>query len=460
MPDTIIQIIYFIGVLLLILGLKKMSSTSTAKQGLKWAGLGMLIAILVSYFHKDIQNHYLLITVAILVGGGIALLFTTKASLTDMPRITSLLSGMGAGAAAAIAAAELIRLEPIHDIARSLAVIGALLGAISFSGSLIAYLKQKGLIKNVIRFPMQQWLNALIFVVTITFGLAIVLNGTQFEISSLMLFFILALALGVLMTIPVSTADTPVVTSLFNAFTGLSVGFVGYVLSNPAMMVAGVLVGAAAVMLTRLMTKAMNRPVSNVLFGQENVSKHSIENTRIHDDSVKVLNASDAATMMAFARNVIVIPGYGMAVSQAQHQLGEIGKLLTEKNVNVKFAIHPAAGRMPGHMSALLAESGVPYDLVFGLDEVNDEFSKTDVVLIVGANDTTNPSARSDNDSPVFGMPILNADKAKNIIVIKRGKGTGYSGVDNSLFYKNNTSMMYGDAQSVLDKVISNLKAI
>lgn len=460
MPETIIQTSYFIGVLLLILGLKKMGSPVNPQKGLTWAGLGLLITALITYFHHDIENNYLLITAAVLVGGGIAALFSMKASATNMPRLTSLYSGMGGGAAAAIAASELTRLEAIPDTAKSFAIIAALLGCISFSGSLIAYLKQRGVIKRVIRFPMQQWINALIFVLTITFGLAIVLNGDQFEISSLILFSILAIVLGVLMTIPVTTPDTPVVTSLFNSFTGLAVAFAGYSLSNTAMMIAGMLVGAAAIMLTRLMTKAMNRPVANVLFGQEHNANDVAQKANLQDDSIKQLNADDAATMMAFARNVIIVPGYGMAVSQAQHQLGEIGKLLSDKNVNVKFAVHPAAGRMPGHMSVLLSESGVPYDLVYGLDEINDEFDKTDVVLIVGANDTTNPSARSDNDSPIFGTPILDTDKAKNVIIIKRGRGTGFAGIDNPLFYQPNTSLMYGDAKTVLNKVMTNLKAI
>ena len=467
MPDippyvnqNIIQIIYFIGAFLFILGLKKMSSPVTAHKGLVWAGIGMLMSVLITYFHHEVQSHYLWMTVAIFVGGAIAFISAKKAAMTDMPQMIALYNGMGGGSAAAIAAVELIKLEPMPDLVKYLAVTGALIGSISFSGSLIAFAKLQGLIKSTIRFPMQQWVNALVFVVTLTFGIAIVLNGDQFEMTSLVLFFILALVFGLLMTIPIGGADMPVVISLFNAFTGLAVGFEGYVLSNPAMMIAGILVGAAGTMLTRLMAKAMNRPISNVLFGNFGDVDISGESEGTLNKKSKELDANDAAMMMAFAQNVIVVPGYGMAVAQAQHKVWEMSKLLKDNGVNVKFAIHPVAGRMPGHMNVLLAEAGIPYDFIYDLDEINEEFERADVALILGANDIINPSARSDKSSPIYGMPILNADKANSVIIVKRGKGTGFSGIDNPIFYQDNTGLVYGDAQSVLSEVVSNLKEI
>jgi len=458
LPPYIIQIVYFIGAFLFILGLKKMSSPVTAHKGFIWAGIGMFMSVLITYFHHEVQSHYFWMTIAIFVGGALAFISAKKATMTDMPQMIALYNGMGGGSAAAIAAVELIKLEPMPDLVKYLAVTGALIGSISFSGSIIAFVKLQGLMKSTIRFPMQQWLNALVLVVTVTFGIAIVMNGDQFEITSLVLFFILALVFGLLMTIPIAGADMPVVISLFNAFTGLAVGFEGYVLSNPAMMIAGILVGAAGTMLTQLMAKAMNRPISNVLFGNFSDVNISGESGGILYKKSKELDSNDAAMMMAFAQNVIVVPGYGMAIAQAQNKVWEMCKLLKDNGVSVKFAIHPVAGRMPGHMNVLLAEAGIPYDFIYDLDEINEEFERADVALIIGANDIINPSARSDQSSPIFGMPILNADKANNVIIIKRGKGTGFSGIDNPIFYQDNTRIVYGDAQSVLSEVVSDLK--
>jgi len=458
-PDYLIQIAYFIGAFLFILGLKKMRSPMTAKNGLVWAGLGMLLAVIITYFHHEVKSHYLWMTVAIFVGGTLAYISAKKAKMTEMPQMIALYNGLGGGAAAAIAAIELIKLEPMSDTVKYLAVAGALIGSVSFSGSLVASAKLQGLIKKPIRLPMHQWGNALILVLAVTFGIAIVLNGNQFEVTSLMLFFTLSLTFGILMTIPMGDADMPVLISLFNGLTGLAVGFEGYVLANPAMMIAGLLVAATGLKLTTSMGKVMNRPISSLLFGSSSeVDRHG--SSGLANGKMKELQSNDAAMMMAFSQNVIIVPGYGMAVAQAQHKVWEMSRLLKNNGVNVKFAIHPIAGRMPGHMNALLAEAGIPYDSIYDLDEINEEFNRTDTVLVLGANDTTNTSARSDQSSPIAGMPILNADKAKNIIVIKRGKGTGFSGIDNPLFYLENTGVLYGDAQSVLSKVVRDLKEI
>ncbi len=458
MPEFIIQATYFIGALLFILGLKQMSSPVTARRGIIWAGVGMVLATLITYFHHEINHNYILMTVAIAIGGTIAYVSGKKVAMTDMPQMIALYNGMGGGAAAAIAAVVLIKQEPMSLTVQTLAVVGALIGTVAFSGSLIAFAKLQGIMKGVIRFPMQQWINALVFVVLVTFGLAIILNGSEYEMSSLTVFFVLALVFGVMMTVPIGGADMPVVISLYNALTGLAVGFEGFVLENPAMMIAGIVVGSAGTLLTQLMARAMNRPITNVLFSNFGDGGNG-ESTEV-SGSMKEIDSTDVAVMMAFAEKVIVIPGYGMAVAQAQHKVWEMTKQLQDRGVNVKFAIHPVAGRMPGHMNVLLAEAGVPYDIIYDLDEINDEFATTDVVLVIGANDVVNPAARTDANSPIYGMPILNADYAKNVIVVKRGKGAGFSGIENHLFFADNTRMLYGDGQAVASELVSSIKEL
>jgi len=458
MMDYIIQATYFIGALLFILGLKQMSSPVTARRGIVWAGIGMVMATLITYFHQEVHHNYIWMTLAIAIGGAIAYVSGKKVAMTDMPQMIALYNGMGGGAAAAIAAVELIKQEPMTFTMQSLAVVGALIGTIAFSGSLIAFAKLQGLMRGVIRFPMQQWINALAFVLTVTLGLAIVLSGTQYAMMTLGVFFALALLFGVMMTVPIGGADMPVVISLYNALTGLAVGFEGYVLGNPAMMIAGIVVGSAGTLLTQLMARAMNRPISNVLFS--NFGDGGDGEAAEVSGSMKEIDATDVSVMMAFAEKVIIIPGYGMAVAQAQHKVWEMTKQLQDRGVSVKFAIHPVAGRMPGHMNVLLAEAGVPYDIIYDLDEINDEFPTTDVVLVIGANDVVNPAARNDPSSPIHGMPILNADYAKNVIVVKRGKGTGFSGIENHLFFADNTRMLYGDGQAVANDLVASIKEL
>jgi NAD(P) transhydrogenase subunit beta len=376
-----------------------------------------------------------------------------------MPQMIALYNGMGGGAAAAIAAVILMQNDGSHSVTyQTLAVFGALIGTIAFSGSMIAFAKLQGIIWKVYRFKNQQWINLGTFLVTLMIGLYIAFSGADYSMSLLFIFFALALVFGVMMTIPIGGADMPVVISLYNAFTGLAVGFEGYVLDNPAMMIAGIVVGSAGTLLTQLMAKAMNRPISNVLFSNfgDGGSGEAEEVT----GSKKEIEASDVAVMMAFAEKVIIIPGYGMAVAQAQHKVWEMSKLLQERGVTVKFAIHPVAGRMPGHMNVLLAEAGVPYDIIYYLDEINEEFATADVALVIGANDVVNPAARTDTNSPIYGMPILNADYAKNAIVIKRGKGKGFSGIENQLFFADNTRMLYGDGAAATSELINGIKEV
>jgi len=458
----LIQASYFVAAILFIYGLKKMSHPRTARSGIIWAGVGMVVATLITYLEPDMHN-FALMTTAIFVGGIIAWWSGRRVAMTDMPQMIALYNGMGGGSAAAIAAVELIRVLNGQGLsheafaARELAVVGALIGTIAFSGSLIAFAKLQGIMKKVYRFPGQQVFNALLFLALIVLGF--MLARTDFSSTEFYLFFGLALLIGVFMTVPIGGADMPVVISLYNALTGLAVGLEGYVLQNPAMMIAGIVVGSAGTLLTQLMARAMNRPISNVLFSGFGTGDDGAGGMEV-SGSMKAIEPSDAAITMAYAEKVIIIPGYGMAVAQAQHKIWELVKILQEKGVKVSFAIHPVAGRMPGHMNVLLAEAGVPYDLIYDLEDINSQFPTTDVALVIGANDVVNPAARKDKSSPIYGMPILDADKARNVVIIKRGQGTGFSGIENLLFFEENTRMCYGDAQDVAQKLIAGVKSV
>jgi H+-translocating NAD(P) transhydrogenase subunit beta len=455
-PDLAIQASYFLTAVLFIVGLKRMSSPVSARSGILWAGAGMAVATLITFLYPGMSN-YGLILPAMFVGGALAWWSGRRVAMTDMPQMIALYNGMGGGAAAAIAAVELYRGETASYATTTLAVAGGIIGAISFSGSGIAFGKLQGLITRSIRFRGQQVLNLLLLAATLVLGALVAahLNASPAVVSS---FFVLALVLGLTMTLPIGGADMPVVISLYNALTGLAVGFEGFVLNNAAMIIAGTVVGSAGTLLTQLMARAMNRSLGNVLFS--GFGDTGAAATGEVTGSLKPIEASDVGVMMAFAQKVIIVPGYGMAVAQAQHKIWELAQLLIDRGVTVRFAIHPVAGRMPGHMNVLLAEAGVPYDLISDLDEINAEFETADVALIIGANDVVNPVARTDKSSPIYGMPILNADKAKNVIVIKRGKGAGFSGIENALFYLDNTRMLYGDAQKAGAELIQAIKAV
>ncbi|MFO7303929.1 MAG: NAD(P)(+) transhydrogenase (Re/Si-specific) subunit beta [Gammaproteobacteria bacterium] len=468
-PEFIIDASYFAAAFLFIYGLKRMSSPVTARSGIVLAGFAMLVATLASFLYyfgvSEAAQPYLGTNVALAV---IALALGTiwawwsgkRVAMTAMPQMVALYNGMGGGAAAAIAAIELLRTDAAHEtVPLVLAVLGALIGSISLSGSLIAWAKLDGRIDKTWRYPAQQVVNGALFVATLALGLYIVFVAHgHAPVGLVAAFFIGALLFGVLMTMPIGGADMPVVISLYNAFTGLAVGFEGYVLQNPALMIAGMVVGSAGTLLTLLMAKAMNRSVSNVIFS--NFGASGAEAQGEIKGSLKPAEPSDAAIQMRYANKVIIAPGYGLAVAQAQHKLYEFVKLLVDAGVEVKFAIHPVAGRMPGHMNVLLAEAGVPYDMIFDLEDINEEFKEADVAVVIGANDTVNPAARTNKASPIYGMPILNVDHAKQVYVIKRGQGRGYSGVENELFYADNTNMVYGDAQQVMVAMIQAIKSL
>src|SRR6267154_3964910 len=455
--QTLTQLSYLVAAALFILGLKRMSSPVTAVSGVRWAGAGMVLATVVTLAFMGASSFNLMLVIGAIAAGGIlAWVSGKRVAMTDMPQMIALYNGMGGGAAAAIAAVELYRGESQGYATSTLAVVGGLIGSVSFSGSAIAFGKLQGLITKSVRFKGQQIFNLLLLAAALIVGAVVAFNfnATPPVITA---FFALALLLGLTMTLPIGGADMPVVISLYNALTGLAVAFEGFVLNNAAMIIAGTVVGSAGTLLTQLMAKAMNRSLGNVLFS--GFGDTGGAPTGEVTGSLKPIEASDVGVMMAFASKVIVVPGYGMAVAQAQHKIWELCQLLIDRGVNVKFAIHPVAGRMPGHMNVLLAEAGVPYDLISDLDEINAEFETADVALVIGANDVVNPDARANRSSPIFGMPILNADKAKNVIVIKRGQGQGFSGIDNALFVLDQTRMLYGDAQAAVSQLIQAVKA-
>jgi H+-translocating NAD(P) transhydrogenase subunit beta len=460
--QTLTQLSYLVAAALFILGLKRMSSPLTAVSGVRWAGVGMVLATVVTLGFMGASSLNLLLVIgAIAVGGILAWVSGKRVAMTDMPQMIALYNGMGGGAAAAIAAVQLYRGSEQGIVHLIIAAVGGFIGCVSFSGSLIAFAKLQGLITKSVRFSGQKFVNLAILLATAALGFLVVAGADSglplAGLPAVSLFFAFALLLGIAMTLPIGGADMPVVISLYNALTGLAVGFEGFVLDNAAMIIAGTVVGAAGTLLTQLMAKAMNRSLANVLFS--NFGESSSAGGPGVTGSQKAIEASDAGVMMAYSQKIIIVPGYGLAVAQAQHKVWELAQLLIDHGVKVRFAIHPVAGRMPGHMNVLLAEAGVPYDLISDLDEINAEFETADVALIIGANDVVNPDARANRSSPIFGMPILNADKAKNVIVIKRGQGQGFSGIDNALFVLDQTRMLYGDAQAAVSQLIQAVKA-
>ena len=451
-----VNMAYFIVAVVFILGLKAMASPVTAKKGIVWAGFAMVGATVVTFFISELKNVDLMI-LAIVLGGAVAWYSGKIVKMTDMPQMVAIYNGMGGGAAAGIAAIELVRGVQHDAVTSTLLALGAIIGAVAFSGSCVAFAKLQGLMNKAIRLPQQNNVNFFLTLATFGVGLTVAYADAPggFEI---FLFFVLALALGVVLVMPIGGADMPVVISLLNAFTGLAVGFKGFVIGNPLLIVAGIVVGASGMLLTQLMAKAMNRPIRNIIFTP--LTGAAVEGGEAVEGTMRELSAMDAAALMRYGNKVIIVPGYGMAVAGAQHKVWEMAQLLEEAGVEVVFAIHPVAGRMPGHMNVLLAEAGVPYDKIFDLEEINNDFAQADVALVIGANDVVNPVARTDKSSPIYGMPILNADMAQNVIVVKRGTGAGYSGIENALFYKDNCRMLYGSAQEAIGQVIQHVKAM
>ncbi len=472
-PQLAIGVTDLAAAFLFMYGLQRMSSPATAPSGILVAGIGMAAAVAASFLYvfevgaaaqPHLPMNLGLAVVALLLGGSCAWWSGKKVAMTAMPQMVALYNGMGGGAAGAIAAVELFGGKANGSTQLVVTLLGALIGAVSLSGSVIAWAKLNGVLNKPLRIKGQQIINAVVLLATLGVGLYIVIvaatgSAPLMPMPQLIaLFFALALIFGILMTLPIGGADMPVVISIYNAFTGLAVGLEGFVLQNPALMIAGMVVGAAGMLLTLLMAKAMNRSVANVLF--TNFGDSPKQKQGAIKGNLKPVDAGDAGIFMRYAKEVIIVPGYGLAAAQAQQKLYEFVKLLQSAGVVVKFAIHPVAGRMPGQMDVLLAEAGVPYDMIFQLEDINDEFANADVALVIGANDVVNPAARTDKSSPIFGMPILNADKAKKVYVVKRGEGKGYAGIVNALFYGDNCDMVYGDAQAVLVKMIEAVRGL
>jgi NAD(P) transhydrogenase subunit beta len=460
--QLVIGSVDLIAAFLLMFGLWRMASPVTAPSGILVAGVGMLAAVVASFLYvftvdaaakPHLPLNIGLAAAALIIGAGVAWWSGRRVKITAMPQAVALFNGMGGGAAGAIAAVELFGSQTQGATPLIVTLLGALIGSISLSGSVIAWAKLDALLKKPLNVPGLQIFNGAVLLACVLVGGYIVfatVGGVTPLVSMphlIELFFGIALVYGILMTLPIGGADMPVVISVYNAFTGLAVGLEGYVLQNPALMIAGMLVGAAGLLLTLLMAKAMNRSVAKILFASFGPGKKRKQGAI--KGSLKPVQASDAGIFMRYAKSVIIVPGYGLAVSQGQGKLYDFVKLLQAAGVSVKFAIHPVAGRMPGQMDVLLAEAGVPYDLIEQLADVNEEFKDADVALIIGANDVVNPEARTDKTSPIYGMPILNADQAKKCYVVKRGDGKGYAGIVNPLFYADNTFMVYGDAAAV-----------
>jgi proton-translocating NAD(P)+ transhydrogenase subunit beta len=454
-----LSIIYLIATVTFVIGLKMLGHPETAKKGNLIAAVGMILAIIGTIFLHDFEVpslNYILIGAALLVGTTIGWLIAIKVEMTKMPELVSLFNGFGGASAMLIGVVEYG--NNVGDAMQTSTVIAAIaIGSITFTGSLIAWAKLNGSMKDI-RLPKYNLLNNIMFLGLLAFSAYIVMMGGN----NAYLIYILLLAslvYGILFVIPIGGADMPVVISLLNSLTGIAAAITGILYGNMVMLVGGILVGSAGLILTFVMCDAMNRSLANVIFGafggDTDVAGAAVSKT---GGTVKKTTASDSAILLNYASKVVIVPGYGLAVAQAQHVIHELELLLAKKGVDVSYAIHPVAGRMPGHMNVLLAESNVDYDKLIEMDDINPQFPNTDVVLVVGANDVVNPAAHNDPSSPIFGMPILDVENAKHIIINKRSMNAGYAGIQNELFFNQKTSMLFGDAKAALTDLVSELK--
>ena len=466
--DTIVRLVYLLAAAAFVLGLHRMNSPATARNGNMLSAGGMALAVLATAASTAqggaSQTTWIIIGVGILVGGGLGLIFARFVKMTAMPQLVSLFNAVGGGAAALIAIDDYLRLANGSAVISAQisvpTVLDVIIGCVTFTGSLIASGKLMGLIPGrPIVIPGGR-------IVTVVAAVAAIAGAVYLfagNVSPPVLFVIIAAGLifGITMVLPIGGADMPVVISLLNSFTGTAVAMAGFVISNDVLIIAGALVGASGAILTKLMANAMNRSVINIIMGGFGGGEGTVGSvTGAGGGSVRVIGADDAAIQLAYAASVIVVPGYGLAVAQAQHAVRELADLLESRGVDVKYAIHPVAGRMPGHMNVLLAEANVPYPQLKEMEEINPEFERADVALVVGANDVTNPAARTNKGSPIYGMPILNVDQAKSIVVIKRSMGRGYAGIDNELYTNPKTGMLFADAKEGLASLIAAVKAV
>jgi NAD(P) transhydrogenase subunit beta len=459
---SLIHFAYLASAVCFIVGLKRLSSPATARSGNLIAAAGMGIAVIATLFTPGLKNGGLM-TAALAIGAIGGVIGARRVPMTDMPQMVAMLNGLGGGAAALVAFAEFAHATgrsflPDHA-ATPEQLFGAIIGSVSFSGSAIAFAKLQGVIsEKAIPSSILRLVNIALFLIMALIAGSLLTGGPSMLFVGLLL---VALTFGMTMVIPIGGADMPVVISLLNSFTGLAAASTGFVLHNNSLIIAGTLVGASGGLLTLLMCKAMNRSLANVLFAGVGAGAPAGQATGADGTPQRVneITAEDTAILLANVRSLIIIPGYGMAVAQAQHAVREMADMLTARGVEVSYAIHPVAGRMPGHMNVLLAEANVPYTQLFDLEQINSQFAQTDVALIIGANDVVNPSARTDKASPIYGMPILDADKARHVIIVKRSMKPGFAGVDNPLYYADRTNMLFGDAKSVIQQVVEALKA-
>ena len=460
---TGIELSYLLAAILFIIGLKQLSSPATARQGNFLAAIGMLIAIIATLINQEILS-YGLIAVALVIGSIIGLVSAQKVPMTAMPQMVAIFNGLGGAASALIAIGEYWRLlqsgENIAFDSILIAILGILIGGVTFTGSVLAFAKLQELISGApVTFPFQQPFNILLLLTFLGGSVYLFFDPTSIDV--FLTLVVLSLIFGALFVLPIGGGDMPVVISLLNSFSGIAASVVGFILMNSMLIIAGALVGASGIILTQIMCKAMNRSLASVLFGAFGTGASAggkASATSSLDKSVHAIDSEEGAMMLGYARSVVIVPGYGMAVAQAQHAVRELAEQLEKNGVEVKYAIHPVAGRMPGHMNVLLAEANVPYPQLYDMDDINPEFERVDVALIIGANDVVNPAARHDKASPIYGMPILDVDKAQHTIVIKRSMRSGFAGVENELFYNPKTFMLFGSAQDVVAQLVSQVK--
>ena len=460
--DIVLEFIYLVSALFFVWGLKLLSSPDTARRGNLWAGTGMVLAMVATLvLHRDGEGNSIgggniaIILGAIAFGGLIGAVIARRIKMTAMPQLVSFFNATGGAASALVA---LIEFSNPQNQSALVTILGLVIGSIAFSGSMIAYGKLNGNIKDI----FAKWMTYvnLVILAGVLFLLFYILFGGASEATQQMLIYVLlavALVYGVSFVMPIGGADMPVVISLLNSFTGIAAAMAGFIYQNQAMILGGIFVGAAGMILTLLMCKAMNRSLINVIIGAFGGGGAGVDREK---GVIKEVTATDAAVMLNYSSRVVIVPGYGLAVAQAQHICSEMDQLLEDNGVEVKYAIHPVAGRMPGHMNVLLAEADVPYEKLVEMDEINPEMPKTDVVVVIGANDVVNPAALDDPSSPIYGMPIINVQESKNVIVMKRGMGKGYAAIENYLFYADNTRMFFGSAKDSLQKLVTEIKAL
>ena len=456
--SNIENIVYLISASLFIIGLKRLASPTTARNGNRLASLGMLIAIIVTIL-KYTDNNFEWIIIGIVIGGLLGIILSKYVQMTAIPQLVAIFNGFGGGASALVAIYEILypKESVISIFVLAAIAFSTILGSLTLTGSFIAFGKLQEIIPTrPILFPLRNYLNSFLLLLILFFAIIMIIPNFS-SLNILYILIALSLLAGILIVIPIGGADMPVIIALLNSYSGIAGAGAGFVLNNPVLIISGSLVGASGLILTRIMIKAMNRSLTNVILGglgSDDGSQQATNENRL----VKSLNTEDAAMILGYAENVIFVPGYGLAVAQAQHQINELANILKDNGAKIKYAIHPVAGRMPGHMNVLLAEANIPYNELKDLDQINSEFDNADVAVVVGANDVTNPIARTDPSSPIYGMPILNVDKAKSVIVLKRSMASGFAGIENELFFLDKTSLLFGDAKDSIEEMTREIK--